>query len=63
MILPPSSIGLINKKYQKLMTDIKEGVLHYYPKDFKVDTYLKDYLWLCNPILPDIDINLLNSKL
>ena len=63
MILPPSSIGLINKKYHKLMTDIKQGVLHYYPKDFKVDTYLKDYLWLCNPILPDIDINLLNSKL
>ena len=63
MILPPSSIDLINKKYHKFMTDINQGVLHYYPDDFKVDTYLKDYLWLCNPILPDIDINLLNSKL
>ena len=45
------------------MTDINQGVLHYYPTDFKVDTHLKDYLWLCNPILPDIDIKLLSSKL
>ena len=45
------------------MTDINKGVLHYYPIDFKVDTYLKDFLWLCDPLLPDIDINLLKSKL
>tara|TARA_B110000259_G_scaffold97843_1_gene113051 strand:+ start:3916 stop:5559 length:1644 start_codon:yes stop_codon:yes gene_type:complete len=64
MILPPSSFKLLeNKEDYKLMNDIKEGVLHYYPIDFKVDTYLKDYLWLCNPILPDIDIKLLNSKI
>jgi len=64
MILPPSSFDLLeNQEHYKLMTDINEGVLHYYPIYFKVDTYLKDYLWLCNPILPDIDIKLLNSKL
>ena len=64
MILPPSSFDLLEKQeHYKLMTDINQGVLHYYPTDFKVDTYLKDYLWLCNPILPDIDIKLLSSKL
>jgi len=64
MILPPSSFYLLeNKEHFKLMTDINQGVLHYYPTNFKVDTHLKDYLWLCNPILPDIDIKLLNSKL
>lgn len=64
MILPPSSFNLLEKEeHYKLMTDINEGVLHYYPIDFKVDIHLKDYLWLCNPILPDIDIKLLNSKL
>ena len=64
MILPPSSFDLLEKQeHYKLMTDINQGVLHYYPIYFKVDTDLKDYLWLCNPILPDIDIKLLNSKL
>ena len=64
MILPPSSFDLLEKEeHYKLMTDINQGVLHYYPIDFKVDIHLKDYLWLCNPILPDIDIKLLNSKL
>ena len=45
------------------MTNINKGVLHYYPHNFNVDTYLKKWLWLCNPKLPDIDTKLLNSKL
>lgn len=64
MILPPSSINLIkNEEHKKLMTDINNGVLYYYPNDFYIDTYLKNWLWLCHPKLPDIDITLLNSKL
>jgi len=64
MILPPSSIDLIeNTDQKKLMTDINKGVLHYYPIDFGISTYLKNWLWLCQPKLPYIDINLLNSKL
>ena len=64
MILPPSSIHLIkNEKHKKLMTDINEGVLHYYPINFNISTYLKNWLWLCKPKLPNIDINLLMSKI
>ena len=64
MILPPSSIHLIkNEKHKKFMTDINEGILHYYPINFSISTYLKVWLWLCKPKLPDIDINLLNSKI
>ena len=64
IIFPTSSINLIeNKEHHKLMTDINNGVLHYYPVDFQIDTYLKDFLWLCDPILPDIDIKLLKSKI
>lgn len=64
MILPPSSIDLIdNIKHKELMTNIDYGVLHYYPNNFHINTYLKKWLWLCNPKLPDIDINLLNSKI
>lgn len=63
MILPPSSFHLIDEKYHKLMSDINYGVLHYYPIDFSISTYLKKWLWLCKPNLPDIDIELLNSKI
>ena len=64
MILPPSSIYLIkNKKHKELMTDINKGVLHYYPINFQVETHLKNWLWLCHPKLPDIDITYLNSKI
>lgn len=64
MILPPSSIHLIdNTKHKELMIDINKGVLHYYPKDFHIDTYLKKWLWLCSPKLPDIDLKVLSSKL
>lgn len=64
MILPPSSIDLIeDNKHKKIMTDINEGVLHYYPKNFGISIYLKNWLWLCQPKLPNIDIKLLNSKI
>ena len=64
MILPPSSIDLIeDDKHKKLMTDINKGVLHYYPKNFGISIYLKNWLWLCQPKLPNIDIKLLNSKI
>ena len=63
MILPPSSIHLIDEKYHKLMVNIDSGVLHYYPIEFGISSYLKKWLWLCKPKLPDIDIELLNSKL
>jgi 5'-3' exonuclease len=64
MILPPSSKHLIeNTEHRELMTNINKGVLHYYPNNFNVDTYLKKWLWLCEPKLPDIDIKLLHSKI
>ena len=62
MILPPSSNHLIEKKYRKLMINNDYGVQHYYPKDFKISTYLKRWLWLCKPMLPDIDLELLYKK-
>ena len=64
MILPPSSKHLIDHhKHKELMSNIDKGVLHYYPIDFHVDTYLKNWLWLCEPKLPDIDLKLLHSKI
>ena len=70
--LPQTDLKVINAQqtnfiksqwYSKLMEDIDMQVLHYYPEDFEISTYLKKWLWLCKPKLPDIDINLLLSKL
>lgn len=63
MILPPDSINLIKNKYHKLMNKNNSGVYHYYPKDFTISCYLKKWLWLCKPKLPDIDIKYLHSKI
>ena len=63
MILPPTSSSLLEPEYHKLMVDIDYEVLHYYPIDFDISIYLKKWLWLCKPKLPDIDIILLNSKI
>lgn len=63
MILPPDSKNLIKNKYHKLMEKNNSGVYHYYPKDFIISCYLKKWLWLCKPKLPDIDIKYLHSKI
>lgn len=63
MILPPDSKNLIKNKYHKLMEKNNSGVYHYYPKDFIISCYLKKWLWLCKPKLPDIDIKFLHSKI
>jgi len=63
MILPPDSKNLIKNKYHKLMNKNNSGVYHYYPKDFTISCYLKKWLWLCKPRLPDIDIKYLHSKI
>ena len=45
------------------MNKNNSGVYHYYPKDFTISCYLKKWLWLCKPRLPDIDIKYLHSKI
>lgn len=62
MILPIQSQHLIiNKKHRKLMTDTLSGIRHYYPDKFELSMYLKEWLWMCIPILPQIDLLYLNS--
>lgn len=57
LILPPQSHNLINKKLLPIITDIQLGCVHYYPINFKLNTYLKKHLWECIPLLPDINID------
>ncbi len=63
MVLPPQSINLLPTHLQPLMKDITKGCLHYYPNEFKVETYLKHKGWECSPILPLVDMKRLQSRL
>lgn len=56
MILPPQSMNILSEHCRKIMMDKKTGVYHYFPKNFDIDINYKHYLWLCNPILPFIDL-------
>lgn len=61
-IMPKQSIELIPKKYHKLLTEFKYGLLHYYPEKYKLDTIFKRYYWQCVPILPPIDLQYIKNK-
>ena len=60
-ILPPESVELLPKSYQKYMLDPKYGCMHMFPRSYPVQTYLKTYLWECTPVLPALDVNLLEK--
>ena len=55
-IFPSRSAELIDKKYRELMTSLDSPILYMYPLNYKIDTLFKRYNWLCQPILPKIDI-------
>lgn len=64
MVLPPSSSYLIPDQHKaKIMHDISLGCLHYFPQQFIITTFLKNYLWECSAVLPDIDLEYLHTQL
>jgi 5'-3' exonuclease len=63
MILPITSINIIDKKYQNILTDINSGFIHYYPFYTIFDRYLKNFSWQFIPKLPEFDIIELNNTL
>ena len=60
-IIPPESVDLLPHTYQKFMTDSKYGCKYLYPSVYPVQTYLKTHLWECTPVLPQLDIDLLEK--
>lgn len=56
-IFPSRSKELIDNKYRKLMTSIDSPIFYMYPLDYKIDTLFKRYSWMCQPILPMINID------
>lgn len=58
MVLPPSSKYMVqeNNIALNIMENIECNCVHYYPHLFEISTFLKQYIWECSPVLPDIDI-------
>jgi len=61
-ILPPESIHLIPGKLRSVMTDPNLGCTHMYPRKYPILTFLKTRLWECSPVLPALDIPLLQKN-
>jgi hypothetical protein len=59
--MPPQSISILPEKLKKYMSNPKYGILHMYPIKYHIETYLKTYLWECIPLLPSIDIDLIEE--
>jgi 5'-3' exoribonuclease 1 len=55
MVLPPQSKNLLPSHLHPIVDDVKCGCVHMFPKRFKIDTYMKQYLWECHPCLPPVD--------
>jgi 5'-3' exonuclease len=62
-VLPPQSARLLPNEHQDLMRDPQHGLACYYPTGFALCTFMKDFMWECTPILPDIDIEKVRLKL
>ena len=55
-ILPKQSSNLLPNHLQLYTRDLMKGLLHYYPIDYKIQTYMHYYLHECIPIIPYINI-------
>jgi len=58
-ILPYESRELLPFNAQKLMTDPRFGCAHLFPRSYPIQTYLKTHLWECAPVLPPLDVDLI----
>ena len=54
MIMPAGSFGVLPLKLQRMLST-NVTVRYYYPKTFKIETYLKSKLHECYPILPQFE--------
>jgi len=62
-VLPTQSDYLVQKEVKELMNDNKSPLIHLYPHDFQIDLLYKTKYWQGIPILPDLDIKLIQDTL
>jgi len=55
MILPPQSANLLPVQFRPYMLSDQSPLIHYYPIDFELDYYGKQFRWETHPKIPFID--------
>ena len=61
-ILPPESKHILPSELQYLFSN-KSNLIALYPKQYELEMIYKKYYWMCNPILPIIDINYIKNTI
>ncbi len=61
IVLPKTSAYLLPEPLRKIMTNSNSSAAHLYPNEFKLDMIGKKKYWMCNPILPNLEINLIKK--
>ena len=59
IVLPHQSSYLLPQCLQKIMLNLKGSARHLYPTKFELDMIGKKKYWMCTPILPSMDIDLI----
>ncbi len=60
-VLPKASSYLVPECLRKIMTNINGSASHLYPIKFELDMIGKKKHWMCTPILPNLEINLIRK--
>lgn len=63
LVLPVQSKHLVKPKFRKMYEDPMMGCMHFFPRKFRIETFLKHQLWECTPILPVINVPYLKQKM
>ncbi len=61
IVLPKESSYLLPTELQKIMTNPNSSAAHLYPNEFELDMIGKRKYWMCSPILPNLEINLIRK--
>ncbi len=61
IVLPKQSSYLLPIELQKIMTNPNSSAAHLYPNEFELDMIGKRKYWMCIPILPNLEINLIKK--
>lgn len=62
-ILPPHSIELIPTELRKYMQNPSFGLAHMFPIEYPLQKYLKRHTWEYIPVLPALDVELIEKTL
>lgn len=63
LVLPVQSKQLLPTYVRKIYEDPSIGCMHFFPKKFRIETFLKHQLWECTPILPLLNVSYIKSKI